>query len=158
MSARQAPSWLKLLAPLPEDARPQRKSVAPPGSLHASPDSPIAGWETLLLELSAHPFGTRIFLVTLDATHRPISASDHVMLRGLTEEGGEGGHMRQASIGGRIEVDGSFRGTHWTMEGREPEGDEDPDWDRTSRAATGDEAADLLRLVKDVAGRTHRAE
>jgi len=159
MTEGRAPAWLALFAALPADARPVRKPVAPPGSEGAAPDSPIAGWESLTLDLSAPLFGTRIVLVTLDATGAPISGSDHVMTR-LVSEGSDDplrpSQIRQLSLGGRIEPDGTFRGTYWTVEGVEPEGEEDPNWTYASRPPTDEEVGLLLGLVKDVMARSLR--
>src|SRR5688572_10926676 len=113
MTEGRAPAWLALFAALPADARPVRKPVAPPGSEGASPDTPVAGWENLILDLSAPPFGTRIVMVTLDAGGAPISGSDHVLTRHVsagTDDPLRPSPMRQLSLGGRIEPDGTFRG------------------------------------------------
>ena len=159
---RDPAPWLSLFAPLPDDARPVRKPVAAAGTPGALPESPIAGWESLTLDLSDPPFGVRIVMVTIDASGRPISASDHVMLRHVGHEDGaadpgEKTIMNQSSLGGRIEHDGTFRGTFWTVEGPEPDGDELPQWLQTPRAPTDEEVARLMVLVQDMTKRPHRA-
>lgn len=153
---RPRATWLALLAPIPEDARPRRTPVATPGTPGAAPDSPIAGWTNVVFELSDMPLGTRLFMVTLDASGAPIAASDHIYLRdtGTLDE-----HtaldarlpMRQESLGGRIEADGSFKGTHWTVEGIETD-DEQPGWTHTPRAPTDAEVQRLLALVATILG------
>ena len=146
--------WLKLLAPLPDDAVPRRSPVAPPGTEGAKPGSPIAGWINVVLDLSDMPHGTRVLLVTLDADGRAISASDHVYVRDIS---GLEYHaalqarvpMRQESVGGRLEEDGSFRGTHWTVEGMESDEDE-PKWQHTPRPPSEAETAALKELVEEM--------
>jgi hypothetical protein len=149
-------AWLSLLAPLPADAKPERKPLATPGSEGAAPDSPIAGWQDLILDLSDVPFGHRIVSVVLDATGQPIAASDHVVLRAVDASGRAPDgpvRMRQESVGGRIESDGTFRGTHWIIEGPEPAGDEEPAWPQTPRPPTDEEGARLLEIVREVVAR-----
>jgi hypothetical protein len=158
---REPAPWLSLFAPLPDDARPSRKPVSAAGTPGAMPESPIAGWESLTLDLSDPPFGIRIVMVTIDASGRPISASDHVMLRQVGDQpagSNEKVAMSQSSLGGRIEEDGSFRGTFWTVEGPEPDGDELPQWLQTPRAPTDEEVARLMAIVQDVTARPHRAD
>ena len=155
MTPRGPAPWLSLFAPLPPDARPRRQPVGSP-LIATAPDSPIAGWESLLLDLSDPPFGSRIVLVTLDASSRPISASDHVVLRDVDGPWADPlvrVHMRQSSLGGRIEDDGSFRGTYWAIEGPEPEDEELPQWQQSQRAPTEEEVAKLLALVRDIIAR-----
>ena len=146
--------WLKLLAPLPHDATPRRSPVASPGSEGAKPGSPIAGWTNVVIDLSDMPYGTRVVLITLDADGRAISASDHVYLRDISRldvKEAMFAHvpMRQESVGGRIEEDGSFRGTHWTVEGMESDEDE-PKWTHTPRPPSDTETSALMELVGEV--------
>lgn len=151
--------WLSLLAPLPPELTPDRRLVAPPGSPQAAPGSPVAGWEALTIDRSDVPFGTRVVLVTLDAAGTPIAASDHVHLREVDADVAPGPpvQMRQFSVGGRIEIDGTFRGTHWTTVGPEPEGDEPPQWQMTPRPPTNEEIAGLMAIVREVVARASRA-
>ena len=146
--------WHVLLAPLPPDARPSRKPIAPPEVLASAEGSAIAGWTSVSLELSDPPRGLRHFLVTLDATGRPLTASDHVLFRLPRADGGpEAWDSRQESIGGRLEADGTFRGTCWLVTGPEPEDDASPKWDMRSRPPDEAEIARLKALVADVLGR-----
>ena len=153
MTNRPPAAWLSLLSPVPADVVPRRSPVASPGTAGAAPDSPIAGWESLTIDLTDLPFGTRIIMVTLDATGQPISGSDHVLHRDVNavdQSGARRVYMRQESIGGRIEADGTFRGTHWEVEGFEPEDDDPPDWKHTPRQPTAEESRALLDLLREV--------
>jgi hypothetical protein len=109
-----SPAWHRLFAPLPEGVVPQRKPVAPPEVLAMPEGAAIAGWEQLSVDLSAGAAGLRVVLVVLDETGRPISASDMVMYCAEVTEGAETAtEFRHESVGGRLEADGSFRGTRW---------------------------------------------
>lgn len=73
--------WHVLLAPLPIGATPRASAVAS-AAQHAGPDvAAVAGWESLVLDLSAGSAGLRILQAILDAEGRPLSASDHVLFR-----------------------------------------------------------------------------
>jgi hypothetical protein len=61
--------------------------------------------------------------------------------------------MLQESIGGRLEPDGRFLGTCWTVAGPEPEDDEPPAWTSTPRPPTDDEVVQLRRLVAELVAR-----
>jgi hypothetical protein len=68
------------VAPLPGDAVPRRKPVGTP-DVPASPDgAAIAGWEQLSLHLATGQAGLRILLVVLDASAKPVAASDPALL------------------------------------------------------------------------------
>jgi hypothetical protein len=147
------PPWHTLLAPLPPDAVPVRKpigSVEAPGPAR----SPIAGWQNLSLNLSAGTFGLRHLLIVLDEAGRPIAASDHVFLHWENPSDPSGPwQMRQESIGGRLEEDGRFLGTCWTVTGPEPREDEPPAWESIPRPPTDEEAAALKGLVAEIVAR-----
>jgi len=106
--------WHALLAPLPAGAVPKRKPVAPPEILARPEGAAIAGWENLIVEVSAGAAGHRITMVVLDAGGQPISASDGVLYQREAAEG-TGGDTEYCheSVGGRLEADGTFRGTRW---------------------------------------------
>lgn len=124
-------------------------------ALHTTPDAAaVAGWESLVLELSAGPSGLRILQVLLDAEGRLLSASDHVLFRSEAE--GRPARIRQESIGGRFESDGNFRGTFWLITGMEPVDEEEPQWDMSPRTPTNGEVEALRQLVAEVVRR--RAE
>jgi hypothetical protein len=143
-------SWHTLLGPLPPDAIPQRKPVASPEVLAKPEGAAIAGWENLLLYLSAGAAGLRVLQVLLDADGRALSASDHVLFRAEAADGVAPAEMRQESIGGRFEDDGTFRGTYWHVSGPEPVDDEEPKWEMVPREPTPEEIAALRELVAEL--------
>jgi hypothetical protein len=123
-------AWHALFAPLPADALPIRRHVAPPEVLAMPEGAAIAGWDQLVLDLSDAPNGLRVVLVVLDAHGRPVSASDWVLHSrerpGRPEENEPATVVehRHESVGGRLEPDGTFRGTRWLTESVDtPEGD-----------------------------------
>lgn len=120
--------------------------------LHGTPEgAAVAGWESLVLELSAGPAGLRVVQVLLDAEGRLLSASDHVLFR--SEVAGQAVQIRQESIGGRFESDGDFRGTFWLVTGPEPVDDEEPRWELVPREPTKDEVEALRHLIAEVVRR-----
>jgi hypothetical protein len=138
------PSWHALFAPLPADAVPRRQPVAPPEVLATPAGAAIAGWEQLVLDLSAGGTAMRVVHVVLDGDGRPISASDMVFYRTGPAE------IRQESVGGRFEADGSFRGTRWLTAGPEPADDEPPDWESTPSEPSAADVAALRALVDEM--------
>ena len=146
-------SWHALLAPLPDDAAPTRKPVGTPDVLASPEGAAIAGWEELTLHLAAGQAGLRIVLVVLDASARPVAASDHVLFWSPGGRPSDPRQIRQESIGGRVGPDGSFSGTCWLTTGPEPENDDPPQWESTSRQPTAAEAAALLALVTELIAR-----
>ncbi len=150
-SPNGTPPWHSLFAPLPADAIPRRQPVAPPETLAKPEGAAIAGWEQLTLELSAGYDGLRMLLVVLDGDGQPISASDLVLYRSETTQGSDTLiTYRQESLGGRLEADGSFRGTRWhtltveSADGREIQKELTP-----SEPAAADVSA-LKALVADM--------
>jgi len=147
------PEWHALLAPIPPDAVPTRTPVGT-AEVRASPEgAAIAGWEQLLLQLTARRDGLRILLVLLDGAGTPIAASDHVLVRSPGDAASARGRIRQESIGGRLEPDGTFAGTCWVTTGPEPEADEPPDWDTTPSPPTESQVAALRTLVAELLAR-----
>ena len=144
---RAVDDWHVLLGPLPPDAVPKRQRVASAEVLATSAGAAIAGWEQLVLDLSAGPAGLRIVLVVLDESGRPISASDHVLFR---SQAGAVVEMRQESIGGRFEPDGSFRGTRWLVTGPEPADGEEPQWQSVPTPASAEDIESLAAVVAEV--------
>jgi hypothetical protein len=131
--------------------------VASPEILASPAGAAIAGWQNLVLELSAGAAGSRILHVLLDRTGQPISASDHVLYRSPhPTDSSASAQIEQESIGGRLEPDGSFRGTHWHVVGPEPPDDEEPRWAMTPRPPTIAEIAALRALVAELLGRERR--
>ena len=109
--------WHELLASLPADAVPRRQPIAAPEVLARPEAAAIADWQQLVVELSAGSAGLRILLVVLDGSGRPISASDAVLRTETVSDLGDNAsvavrHVHE-NIGGRLEADGSFRGTRW---------------------------------------------
>ena len=151
-----APPWQQLLAPLPEDAVARRTPLVPP-ELRDSPErTAIAGWEQVTVELSAPGVGNRVAMVVLDASGQPISASDMVLYRSATTDGSGRTTVeyRTESLGGRLEIDGTFNGTRWSTLATEVEGEEPEDGQlpigATKAVPTADEAAALKALVAEL--------
>jgi hypothetical protein len=153
------PPWHALLAPLPADARVQRKPVLPP-ELRGSPTSAaIAGWEQLTVLISAGEAGLRHVLVTLDETGRAISAGDLALFQArVTDASGAVliDHL-QESIGGRFEPDGRFLGTRWRVTGRYPPETEEPPLESVPSAPSKAETEALRALVADVLAHAPRS-
>jgi hypothetical protein len=145
------PPWHALLGPLPAGAAPRVSPVGSP-ALHGTLDgAAVAGWESLVLELSAGSAGLRVLQVLRDAEGRLLSASDHVLFRSEAE--GQPVQIRQESIGGRFESDGDFRGTFWLITGAEPVDEEEPRWELSPREPTKDEVEGLRQLVAEIVRR-----
>lgn len=151
MTPRPLDPWHALLAPLPEHAVVQRRPVAPPEITGKPGGGAIAGWEQLTVELSAAGRGMRHLLVVLDAQGTPISANDMVMYS--AELGGE--HVFfQENVGGRLEADGSFRGTRWRTLGVEGPKDEEARLDASPSQPSEAEARSLKALVAEILKRS----
>lgn len=150
-AVNDAPEWLALLSPLPQGTIPERKQLVTLDAVNAD-NAAIAGWEQLSMLLSAGTAGLRMIMVVLDGSGHLLSASDHVLHRFAQTEG-EGVDMRQESIGGSFAPDGAFRGTCWVVEGPEPEGDEEPDWQSTPRPPSDGETEKLRALVVEMVRR-----
>jgi hypothetical protein len=145
------PPWHALLGPLPAGSAPRASPVGSP-ALHGTPGgAAIAGWESLVLELSAGSAGLRVLQVLRDAEGRLLSASDHILFRSEAE--GQPVQIRQESIGGRFEPDGDFRGTFWLITGPEPVDEEEPRWELNPREPTKGEVEALRQLVAEVVRR-----
>jgi len=143
--------WHALLAPLPDDVVVKRRPVAPPEITGKPEGAAIAGWEQLTVELSAAGRGMRHLLVVLDAHGTPISANDMVMYS--AELGGE--HVFfQENVGGRLETDGSFRGTRWRTLGVEGPKDDEARLEASPSQPTAAESAALKTLVAEILKRS----
>ncbi|HLF95985.1 MAG TPA: hypothetical protein VI457_02490 [Methylococcaceae bacterium] len=155
-----AAPWHALLVPLPPDAVLRRQPVAPPEIRDTPQGAAIAGWEQVTAELSAGAAGLRHVLVVLDGAGQPISACDTVLYRReIPREAGEPGassaveceiEFYQESLGGRLEPDGSFRGTRWRTVGLETMDDGEPRMESTPSEPSADDVAGLKALVADV--------
>lgn len=152
------PEWLSLLAPLPADAKPERKLVASPEMVANGSDGPIAGWYSLTVYLSQPEYGLRHVHLTLDAEGTLLAGGDHVMfVRESTPDGSEATLTEHHSVGGRFEADGSFRGTHWiTVLETKPGEDEGVTRSADHRPPTDDEVAALRCVIDDVLSRGNR--
>src|SRR5215212_6880350 len=108
------PAWHALLGPIPTDAVPRRQPIASAEVLAGPTGWAVAGWEQLVLHLSAGADGLRTILVVLDGDGTLLSASDAVLYRtgpggGRPSDDRDGPAMiLQMSVGGRFEDDGSF--------------------------------------------------
>jgi len=159
-SQTPSPPWHALLAPLPADAVPRRKPVAPPEVLATPEGAAIAGWEQLTIELSAGAAGLRHVLVVLDAAGQPISACDWVLYRSEVPKRVDAGdaaspieyeiEVCHESVGGRIEPDGTFRGTRWRSVGIEPVGADEPQLESTPSEPSAADAESIKGLVAEV--------
>ena len=153
--APSRPAWHALLGLLPEDAVPLRQPVAPPEVLAGPTGSAVAGWEQLVLHLSAGAAGSRTVLVVLDASGTLLSASDSVLystgLSGAPQPPEDPPAMIHVeSVGGRFEPDGSFWGTRWHSVAVERGGDEEPEWDSTRSEPSADDVAGLRSVVAEL--------
>jgi hypothetical protein len=146
------PAWHALLGPLPPDAIPQRRPVASRENLASAGASPIAGWEQVVLHLSAGTAGLRTVLVVLDGSGALLSASDSVLYHtgaGPGVTGSDPGAILQLSIGGRFEDDGSFHGTRWHSVAVERDGEE-PQWESTPSEPSLEDVDGLRTLVSEL--------
>ncbi|MDH4044796.1 MAG: hypothetical protein OEY20_04495 [Gemmatimonadota bacterium] len=146
-----AAPWHTLLAPLPADAVPRRGPVAPAAITGAPEGAAIAGWEQLTLELSAGTAGLRAVLVVLDQAGQPIAASDRVLYRIDHGAAGDGRtEYRHATIGGRFETDGTFRGTRWHTVSSESAAGEELENRSTPSTPTAADVTALEAIVADI--------
>ena len=151
------PSWLALLAPLPDDAVVTRSPTASAELMASGKADAIAGWESVVVHLSDAE-GLRHVLLTLDATGTVISGGDGVLLHSEEQRGGEAWHIfEHENIGGRFESDGSFRGTRWHTH-TEQRGDDEEGATSSSTPSTPspDEVERLRSLVAWVMARAAR--
>lgn len=83
-----APSWLSLLSPLPGHAVVEKKPVASAEQLANNAAGPIAGWQSVTINLSEPAYGLRHVLITLDEHGDLLAGGDHVMfVRDTTPDG-----------------------------------------------------------------------
>ena len=147
-----------MLAPIPRDVKPQRVPVASAEQLAQGTAGPIAGWQSVRVNLSEPAHGLRHLQITLDEHGQLLSGGDHVMfVRETTPDGSEATLTEHESIGGRFEPDGSFRGTYWKMTlERSPDGDDDASVTRSAenRQPSADEVEALRRMIADLLSRT----
>ena len=149
--------WHELLAPLPADALPRRQPIAAPEVLARPEAAAIADWQQLVVELSAGSAGLRILLVVLDGSGRPISASDAVLRTETVSDMGDDAavavrHVHE-NIGGRIEEDGSIRGTRWRTVSVDTNGGKREIQQSTPSEPSAADAERLKALVDDIVRR-----
>ena len=146
--------WHTLLGPLPPDAIPVRKPVVPPGMIPEPEASAVAGWEQLILHLSAGDAGSRTIQVVLDGSGALLSAGDGVLFRSGLENPApppinEPALIQQESLGGRFEPDGSFHGTRWRSVAID-RGEEELDWEMARSEPSLDDVSSLRAVVDEV--------
>ena len=150
---RPAQPWHALFAPLPDGVVPRRSPVASPDLLAKGEAAAIAGWESIVVDLSDPGVGMRIAMVTLDADGRLLSASDAVMYRAEIAPGVV--EYVHENVGGRFEPDGSFHGTRWHTVTVERDGDEDTrETNATPSPPSETDVAGIRRVVADVLRRS----
>lgn len=149
------PSWLSLLAPLPPDVKPLRGSVASAEQLAQGTAGPIAGWQSVTVNLSEPDCGLRHVLITLDETGTLLSAGDHVMMVSQTTRDGKTFTVSaHESVGGRYAADGAFNGTRWITRIEQEKGaDDDGVTTSTPSKPSDDDIAALNRIVADMMSR-----
>lgn len=151
-----AAPWQLLLAPFPAEAAARRRPMGSPEVLARPEGAAIAGWEQLVVELSAGVAGLRVAMVVLDATGQPISASDMVLYRTEIASGGEAAgtpsviEFYHESIGGRLEPDGTFLGTRWRSVRVEGADEETLEAESTSSEPSAADVAGITALVAEI--------
>ena len=152
------PVWLALLSPIPADATLRRKPVASAEQIEKGTAGPIAGWQSIIVDLSEPEFGLRHVQITLDEHGQLLSGGDHVMFVRETapHDDSIATLTEHESVGGRFETDGSFRGTYWKMilESKPSGDDESTTRSRENRPPSEEEIATLRRIIADVLTRT----
>jgi hypothetical protein len=148
------PGWLELLSPLPDHIVPARKPVASAEQLAQGTAGPIAGWQSVSVNLSDDA-GSRHVLVTIDETGQVLSAGDHVMLVRTELRGRDTITIYDHhSVGGRFENDGSFRGTRWhTVTEQVNDAEDATEISSQSATPSAEDVAALRRIVDDVMAR-----
>jgi len=155
-----AKPWHALLAPLPDDVAVCRQPVGSSEVLSTPEGAAIAGWEQLTVELSAGPAGLRHILVVLTSSGQLISASDTVLYRSEKSKTAQDiapsspttDHVEfhSETIGGRFELDGTFRGTRWETSGVESPDDSEPKMNSKRSAPSAEDIAAIKSLVSDL--------
>jgi hypothetical protein len=155
----ERPAWLALLAPLPDDAVVERKAVASAQQIADGTAGPIAGWQSISVNLSSPRAGSRNILITVDASGTLLSGGDHVLFVTPPADAASPAIYDHESVGGRFEVDGSFRGTRWrTRTEQMPDADDDGTTTLSEPSApTEQEIAALRSLIAEVMRRPHNA-
>lgn len=153
MAQIERPDWLALFAPLPVDVKPERKPVASAEQLASGTAAPIAGWQSIMVNLSEPEYGLQHVQITLDEQGQLLSGGDHVMfVREITPDASEATLTDHESVGGRFEQDGAFRGTYWKMTLENSADGDDATINRgaENRPPSVDEIVALRRTIADV--------
>ena len=133
--------------------------MAPPEILARPEGAAVAGWEQLVVHLSAVPNGSRTVLVVVDGDGRPLSASDGVLYRtelpgGTADDPRPMVRFDMESVGGRLEPDGRFLGTRWRSLTFELEGTEDIARREATPSTPSDADVDAIKaLVAEIVRR-----
>jgi hypothetical protein len=154
-----APSWLSLLSPLPDRLKVEQKPVASAEQLEKGTAGPIAGWQSITVNLSEPYYGLRHIQITLDENGILLAGGDHVMfVRETTPDGDVATLTDHESVGGRFEKDGRFSGTHWktTLESSAEDDESSVTRSAEHRPPTEDEIAALRRIIDDVLKRARQ--
>ncbi|HEY0996657.1 MAG TPA: hypothetical protein VGD77_11755 [Gemmatimonadaceae bacterium] len=113
-----APEWLRVLGPVPDDARVDLRPFVAGGSgiTEAGGEPVFEGWTQRVVILASGTLGIRAIVVGADATGRLTMASDTVVRGPFPASAGrtaDTASHRATSVGGRFETDGEFQGTRW---------------------------------------------
>ena len=141
-----------LLGPLPAEVVPEIKPVASAEQLEKGTAGPIADWQSVTVNLWV-PEGSRNILITIDGSHKLLSAGDHVLFvrEPAMRDGVRIAIYDHESVGGRYGDDGSFHGTRWqTRTEQVADSDDEGETTSTPSAPSEDDIASLNRLVADV--------
>jgi ribosomal protein S18 acetylase RimI-like enzyme len=148
------PAWHTLLGQLPTDAVPVRQPVAPPEVLASPTGWAVAGWEHLVLHLSAGASGSRTILVVLDASGTLLSGSDSILYYTAPPAApppiDDTAMVHIENVGGRFEPDGSFRGTRWHSVAVDRPEDEEVEWESTRNEPTAEDVSGLRMLTAEL--------
>jgi hypothetical protein len=143
------PSWLALLAPLPDDAVVERKPVASPALVASGKADAIAGWESITVHLSDPALGLRHVMLTLDGSGTLISGGDGVLFHRQETRGDDLWNIYDHhNVGGRFEADGSFNGTRWHSHTEHLGDAEEP---TTSSSIPSQPSAEDIASLRDLA-------
>ena len=154
------PQWLALLAPLPEEAVPERTRVATPELIATGKADAIAGWDSIIINLSAGDAGLRHVQLTVDGGGKLLSAGDNVLFHRTEKRDGVVVNIYdQESVGGCYADDGSFHGTRWVThtEQDEDHADEEPPITSTPSEPSNEDIRALNVLVAEVLRRAPKS-
>ena len=143
-----------LLSPLPDSAVLTRAPVASAEVLASAHGALLAGWEHITAEVPMQE-SHRIAMVSVDGSGTLLTVNDHVTTHG-TEQVRAGPVMVPAatieSVGGRVERDGTIRGTRWSSRVvDDPDATpEEPSMESTPSALSESDVAGLRALAAEL--------